>query len=175
MHSGEELVIHGTAFDVPSNNYEDFNQELDQNKLGAKLIQKNPLKGSLREYQYYDSRFLVLNFVDRKHAKAKNFRVNLACLKATPEHYRVFVWKWLYGAIAAGILAILSVYLTTLQSVRPEYGLAAASITLSTSLICLLTFIYQKRDEYIFRTVSYKQLTLTTNFQHCISLWSTYH
>lgn len=148
----EEVIITGAIFDVPADNYEEFDQELNPANLGDKLIQKNPLKATVREYQYYTSEYLLLNFVDKKNAKVKKFRVNLACLSSDPEHNKVIVWKWLYIALAAGILAILCLFLAALQTVKLEYCIITGTITLTAALICALIFIYLMRDEFIFKS-----------------------
>jgi len=147
----EEVIIADTAFDVPTDNYEEFDQEIDPAKLGNKLIQTNTLKGTVREYQKYASRHLLLNFIEKKNAKAKKFRVNLAWLSSEPEHNKVIVWKWLYGALAAGTLTGLCIFLAIKQIVDLEYCILAGTISLTTALICALIFIYLMRDEYIFK------------------------
>ncbi len=152
MQNNEEVIIADAAFDVPADNYEDFDHELDPKKLGEKLIQTNPRKGSLREYQFYASDHLLLNFVDKKHAKEKKFRVNLAYLSSEPEHNKIIVWKWLLNALAAGALAVLCLFLAISEAVKLEYCIVAGTITLTAALICSLIFIYQIRDEFIFKS-----------------------
>jgi hypothetical protein len=148
----EEVIISDTAFDVSADNYEDFDQEINPAKLGKKLIQTNTLKGSVRKYQFYASRHLLLNFVEKKNARIKNFRVDLAWLSSEPEHSKVIVWKWLYFAIAAGSLAGLCLYLALAQIIELRYCVVAGTITLTTTLIFFLIFIYLMRDEYIFKS-----------------------
>ena len=149
----DEVIISAAALDVPAENYEEFDQQIDPAKLGEKLTQKNPLKGSIREYQYYASDYLLLSFIEKKHARVKKFRVNLACLSTEAEHNKVFVWKWLYSAISAAVLTILCLLLAaTLQAINPLYFSIAGTISFTAALICLLIFIYQKRDEYIFKS-----------------------
>ena len=149
----EEVIISNAVFDAPpADNYEEFDHEIDPDKLAEKLIQKNTLKGSCREYQLYKSDYLLLNFVEKKRAKAKEFRVNLACLTSEPEHYKVIVWKWLYRALGAGALAILSLYLGISETVKAEYCLLAVIITITAALICSLIFIYLMRNEFIFKS-----------------------
>jgi hypothetical protein len=147
----QEVIIAGAAFDVAGDNYEEFDQELDPAKLGDKLIQTNPLKGSVREYQFYTYEHLLVNLVEKKNAKAKKFRINLACLSSEPEHNKIIVWKWLYYALAAGALAILCLFLAISQTAKLEYCTIAGTITLTTALICILVFIYLMRDEYVFK------------------------
>jgi len=148
----EEVIIANALLDVQTDNYEEFEQEIDPAKLGKKLIQTNTLKGTCREYQLYTSNYLLLNFVERKHAKEKKFRVNLACLTSEPEHNKVIVWKWLYWALAAGALVGLSLYLGLSETVKPLYCLLAGTIAMTISLISSLIFVYLMRDEFIFKS-----------------------
>jgi len=148
----EEVIIANALLDVQADNYEEFEQEIDPAKLGEKLIQTNTLKGTCREYQLYRSNYLLLNFVERKHAKEKKFRVNLACLTSEPEHNKVIVWKWLYWALAAGALAGLSIYLGVSETVKPLYCLLSGTIAVTISLICSVIFVYLMRDEFIFKS-----------------------
>lgn len=148
----EEVIISGTFTDVPADNYEEFDYEIKPDKLGNKLLQSNPLKGSVREYQLYDGDHLLLNFVEKKNASEKKFRVNLAWLSAEPEHHKIIIWKWLYGALASGLLACIFLYLAIAQNIKLEYSIPGGTITLTATLICTLIFIYLIRDEYIFRS-----------------------
>jgi hypothetical protein len=148
----EEVIIANALLDVPADNYEEFEQEIDPAKLGEKLIQTNTLKGTRREYQLYTSNYLLLNFIERKHAKEKKFRVNLAWLASEPEHNKVIVWKWLYWAFAAGAVAGLSLYLGISETVKPLYCLLAGTIAVTISLISSLIFVYLLRDEFIFKS-----------------------
>jgi hypothetical protein len=148
----EEVIIANAMIDVPSDNYDEFDNEIDPAKLGAKLLQSNTLKGTRREYQIYASNFLLLNFIEKKRAKAKQFHVNLAWLSPEPEHIRVIVWKWLYLSLAAAVLTGLSIYLGISETVKPLYCLVAGTITVTASLIFTLIFVYLMRDEYIFKS-----------------------
>lgn len=148
----EEVIIADTAFDVPTDNYDEFDHEIDPARLGNKLRQENNLKGSIREYQFYSDKYLLLNFIEKKSVKAKYFRVNLACLSSEPERNRVINWNWLYAAFTAGALSGLSLYLAISQTVKLEYCAIAGSITLTAALIFFLIFIYLMRDEYIFKS-----------------------
>ncbi len=148
----EEVIIANALLDVPADNYEVFEQEIDPAKLGEKLIQTNTLKGTRREYQLYTSNYLLLNFIERKHAKEKKFRVNLALLTSEPEHNKVIVWKWLYWAFTAGAVAGLSLYLGISETVKPLYCLLAGTIAVTISLISSLIFVYLLRDEFIFKS-----------------------
>ena len=148
----DEVTIANAMLDVPADNYEEFNPEIDPAKLGDKLVQKNVLKGTCREYQLYASNYLLLNFVEKKRAKEKKFRVNLACLSSEPEHNKIIVWKWLYWALGAGALAGLSLYLGISQTVKPEYCLVAGTITVTAALIFSLIFVYLLRNEFIFKS-----------------------
>lgn len=147
-----EVILANEMLDVPLDNYEVFNPEINPARLGEKLIQKNTLKGTCREYQVYASNYLLLNFVEKKRAKEKRFRVSLAWLSSEPEHNKIIVWKWLYWAIGAGALAGLSLYLGISETVKPEYCLLAGTITVTAALICGLIFIYLMRDEFIFKS-----------------------
>lgn len=150
--SDEEVIFSSAGFDATSDNYEEFEQELDPAKLGDKLVQTNTLKGTHREYQRYAPSYLLLNFVERERAKAKDFRVNLAWMKSEPEHNKVIVWKWLYWALGAAALAGISIYLGVSETVKSEYSLIASAITITAALIFILVFIYQMRDEFIFKS-----------------------
>ena len=147
-----EVILANAILDVPLDNYEEFNPEIDPARLGEKLIQKNTLKGTSREYQLYASNYLLLNFVEKKRAKEKKFRVSLAWLSSEPEHNKIIVWKWLYWALGTGALAGLSLYLGISETVKPEYCLMAGIITVTAALICGLIFIYLMRDEFIFKS-----------------------
>jgi hypothetical protein len=152
MQQNEEVILAGAALDVHSDNYEEFDQEIDPGKLGKKLIQSNPRKGSIRRYQHYAEKHLLLNFIEKQNAPEKKFRVNLACLSSEPEHNKIITWKWLYRALAAGALAGLFLFLASTDAIRLDYSIVAGTITLTTALICFLIFIYQMRDEYIFKS-----------------------
>jgi len=148
----EEVIFTSAVYDVHADNYEEFDQEIDPAKLGEKLVQTNTLKGTRREYQLYGGNHLLLNSVERERAKEKHFRVNLACITSEPEHNKVIVWKWLYAALGAGVLAALGVYLGISETVKPVYSLVAGTITVTASLICALIFVYLMRDEFIFKS-----------------------
>jgi hypothetical protein len=148
----EEVILANAMFEVPADNYEEFDKEIDPAKLGAKLLQSNTLKGTRREYQFYASDHLLLNLVERERAKEKHFRVNLAWLSSEPEHNKVIVWKWLYWALAAGALAGLSLFLGLSETLTPLYCLVAGTIASTASLICGLIFLYLMRDEFIFKS-----------------------
>ncbi len=152
MEDNREVIFASAVFDAPADNYEEFDQEIDPDKLGEKLIQTDTLKGTCREYQLYTSSYLLLNFVERKRAKAKQFHVNLAWLTPEPEHNKVIIWKWLYLSLAAGVLAGLSIYLGISETVKPLYCLLAGTITVTAYLIFSLIFIYLMRDEFIFKS-----------------------
>ena len=153
IQDNEEAIIAATAVDVhDADNYEEFDQELKREKLGEKLIQINPQKGSIRKYQLYASRHLLLNFVEKKKASEKSFRVDLAWLSSEPEHHKFIAWKWLFGALAAGAFAGLFLFLTLTDVVKIEYGIIAITIALTTTLILFLTFIHLMRDDYIFKS-----------------------
>ena len=149
----EEVIFTSAVYDVHADNYEEFDQEINPAKLGKKLVQTNPLKGTRREYQLYGSNHLLLNSVERERAKEKHFRVNLACLTSEPVHYKVIIWKWLYAALGTGVLAALSFYLGISETVKPVYSLVAGTVTVTASLICALIFVYLMRDEFIFKSL----------------------
>jgi len=148
----EEVIIAGVGFDVPTDNYDEFDHEIDPARLGKKLRQENPLKGSVREYQFYTDTHLLLNFVEKKHARAKFFRVNLACLSPEPERNRLINWNWLYAALAATALAGLCLFLAIQDIVRVEYCAIAGTVFITAALIFFLIFIYLMRDEFIFKS-----------------------
>lgn len=148
----EQVIIAGPAFEVSTDNYEEFDQEIDAAKLGDRLVQANPLKGSVRKYQFYSDNHLLLNFTEKKNAKEKEFRVNLACLNSEAEHYKIFVWKWLHAALAASTSAGIFLYLALAQTIRLEYCIIPGTISLTAAIIFSLIFVYQMRDEYIFKS-----------------------
>lgn len=155
MQDNDEIIIESSAFvaaDVSPDNYEEFDQELDPSKLGEKLVQENVLKGTVREYQLYASKYLLLNFIEKKKAPEKKFRINLSYISAEPEHNRVIVWNWLYGALAATALLGLFIYFAIYEVINLEYCLLGGAITLTIAAICTLLFVYLLRDEYIFRS-----------------------
>lgn len=147
-----EVSIANAMLDVPLDNYEEFDQEIDPAKLGEELIQTNTLKGSCRKYQLYTPSYLLLNFTEKKRAKEKKFHVNLAWLSSEPEHNKVIVWKWLYWAFAAFAISGLSLYLGISETVKPAYCLVAGTITVTAALICFLIFVYLIRNEFIFKS-----------------------
>ena len=152
MHDEDEIIISGAPLDVPSDNYDEFDQEFDTAKLGEKLVQENTLKGTRREYQLYAPNYLLLSFVEKKNAQPKKYRINQAYLSSEPEHYKVIVWNWLYGALAAGVLTVLFISLAVYERLSLEFCFVAGSIALTITLICTLIFVYLQRDEYIFKS-----------------------
>jgi len=148
----EEVIIASDGLDVPTDNYEEFDQEIDPTKLGEKLTQINRLKGTYREYQRYAYNYLFLNFTEKKNKVEKNYRVNLAWLSSEPTHNKVIVWKWMVFTILSTLLTGGSFYLMNEEIFNPDYCLIAGIITLSSTLIFLLIFIYCMRDEYIFNS-----------------------
>lgn len=148
----EEVIIANAIFDAPADNYEDFDQELDPAKLGEKLIQTNTLKGTVREYQYYSSNHLLLNLVKKKKSEEKKFRVNLAWLSSEPVHIKIIIWKWLYGALTFTALMGLFIFLTNDGTLEITSGAVLSTASLTAALILFLIFIYQMRNEYIFKS-----------------------
>lgn len=148
----EEVIIANAIFDAPADNYEDFDQELDPAKLGEKLIQTNTLKGTVREYQYYSNNYLFLNLVKKKKSEEKKFRVNLSWLSSEPEHIKIIIWKWLYGALASTALMSLFIFLTYNGTLEMTFGAVLSTASLTGALILFLIFIYQMRNEYIFKS-----------------------
>ena len=148
MHN--EVIIASAAYDVPVDNYEEFDLEIDKSKLGDKLVQSNTLKGTAREFQFYSDSHLLLNLVKKKNAKADKFRVDLAWLSSEPVHNKVIVWKWLFAALASAVSMGLFIFLAIQETIKSEYSIVAGTVSLTAALIFLLIFIYQIRDEYIF-------------------------
>jgi hypothetical protein len=148
----EEVIIGSAVYDVPADNYEEFDQEIDPAKLGEKLVQSNTLKGTRRQYQLYGANHLLLNLKEKERAQEKQFCVNLAWLSSEPEHNKVIVWQWLYAALGAAALASLFVFLSVSEILAPIYGMIAGSITITATLICALIFVYLMRDEFIFKS-----------------------
>ena len=148
----EEVIIASDILEVPSDNYEEFDQEIDPARLGEKLIQENKFKGTRREYQAYASNYLFLNFTEKKKEAVKSYRVNLAWLSAEPVHNKIIVWKWLYLALLSTLLTAGCIYLSIEQIINPDYCLIAGIITSTIALIFFLIFIYCIRDEYLFES-----------------------
>lgn len=148
----EQVIISDTVFDVPADNYEEFDQELDAEKLGQSLIQANTLKGTRREFQFYADDNLLLSLQTKKKSIAKKYRVNLAWFSSEPEHNKVIVWKWLYGAIASCLLMALSIFFTLNNTIDFIYGAVATTVLITAMLISILLFFYHMRDEYIFKS-----------------------
>jgi hypothetical protein len=150
----EEIIIANAILDAPADNYEDFDQELDPAKLGEKLIQSNTLKGTVREYQYYSNSHLLLSLVKKKKSEEKKFRVNLAWLSPEPVHIKIIIWKWLYGALASTTLMGLFIFLINNGTLEITFGAVLSTASLTAALILFLIFIYQIRNEYIFKSYS---------------------
>jgi hypothetical protein len=148
MNSENEVIISGIPLDVPSDNYEEFDQEIDPAKLGNKLVQHNTLKGTEREFQLYSDTHLLLNVKSKK--KQQDYRVNLAWLAVQPKHNKVIIWKWLYSSLAAAALTCLFIFLAVQDILKLEYSAVAGTVSLTASLILGLIFIYKMQDEFIF-------------------------
>ncbi|HEB83056.1 MAG TPA: hypothetical protein ENJ11_09380 [Gammaproteobacteria bacterium] len=146
----EEVVISDVSLDVSTDNYEEFDQEIQPALLGESLEQNNTLKGSHRRFQFYRSNYLLLDITDKKNAPEKKFHLNLAWLSAEPEHHKHIVWKWLVSSLTALLATGLFFYLYYAQILPAIYGLTGGVLSLSGSLIFALIFIYQMRDEYVF-------------------------
>lgn len=144
------VIMEGAMFDLPTDNYEEFEQHIEPSRLGKKLVYKNSLKGTSREYQFYAAQDLLLNFVEKK--KAKKFRINLAWLSPEPVHNKIIEWQWLYYALATFALSGLCLYLGIAQIIKLEYCAGAGAILLTAACISTLIFIYLMRDEFIFRS-----------------------
>jgi len=148
MNSEDEVIISGIPLDVPSDNYEEFDQEIDPAKLGDKLIQHNTLKGTEREFQPYSDTHLLLKVKNKK--KQQDYRVNLAWLSAQPRHNKVIIWKWLYAGLGAAALTGMFIFLAVEDILKLEYSAVAGTVSLTASLILILIFIYKLQDEFIF-------------------------
>ena len=148
MTSANEVIISGIPLDVPSDNYEEFDQQIDPAKLGSKLVQQNTLKGTQREFQPYADSHLLLTV--KKNKKQRDYRVNLAWLSPQPKHNKVIIWKWLYAALGAAAVTGLFIFLAAQDILKLEYGAVAGTVSFTASLILMLIFIYKMQDEYIF-------------------------
>ena len=148
MTSENEVIISGIPLDVPSDNYEEFDQKIDPAKLGNKLVQQNTLKGTEREFQSYSDTHLLLKVKSKK--KQQDYRVNLAWLSPQPKHNKVIIWKWLYFSLAAAALTGLFIFLAVQEILKLEYSAVAGTVSLTASLILGLIFIYKIQDEFIF-------------------------
>ena len=147
-----EVIFTSATFDVSVDNYEEFDQVIDSEKLGKKLVQTNVLKGTNREYQRYGSKYLLLNIKEKKNSAANKFLVNLAWLTSNTEHNKVIAWKWLSYALAAATVASLCFYIGISETIKLEYSIVSGTITLTAAIIFALLFIYQSHDEYIFKS-----------------------
>lgn len=145
-----EVIIASAACDVPADNYEEFDMEIDPKKLGDKLVQTNSLKGTVREFQLYSDSHLLLSLTKNKKTGTKEFRVNLNCLSSEPVHHKVIPWQWLFAALSSAVLTVLLVFFTINETLPPEYGIIAATVATTAAVIFSLIFIYQMRNEYIF-------------------------
>lgn len=150
MHDEDEVIIASAAYDVPVDNYEEFDQKIDAKKLGDKLLQRNTLKGTVRQLQFYSDKHLLLSIVKKKNAEAEKFRVNLACLSSEPIHQKIIVWKWLFAALLAATFSGLFMFFAINETIKQEYSVVAGTVLLTAALILSLIFIYQMRNEYIF-------------------------
>jgi len=148
----EEVILAGDPFDMPTDNYEEFDQQIDTSNLGKKLVQVNTLKGTIREYQFYAAHDLLLNFIEKKNAPEKKFRFNLAWVSPDPKHNKVIIWKWLFGALGAFTIACLCLYLAAKNIVPLEYCGVGGLVSVTLACISTLIFIYHMRDEYIFKS-----------------------
>lgn len=140
------------AFDVPTDNYEEFDSEIDPAKLGDKLIQSNTLKGTIREFQYYANNYLMLSLVKNKKTKPQKFRVNLAWLSSEPVHNKVIIWKWFFSAIASAALMSLFIFFAINETIELKLSIVAGTISLTALLIFSLIFVYNMRNEFIFKS-----------------------
>lgn len=152
MEEYEEVIVAGSAADVSTDNYEEFDLEINPEKLGETLVQKNTLKGTFRQFQFYARNNLLLNIIDKKSAPEKKFQINLAWLSAEPQHNKIVIWKWLAIAICCAIASGAIAYMATQEMLKLEYCYVIGSITTSLTLVFILLFIYCMRDEYIFKS-----------------------
>ncbi|VAW55240.1 hypothetical protein MNBD_GAMMA06-1027 [hydrothermal vent metagenome] len=152
MHHEDEIILANAALDATTDNYEEFDQKIDPAKLGDKLIQKNTLKGSARKFQYYANNHLLLSRIKSKKAKIEEFRVDVAWLSSEPVHSKVVAWKWLSGALASAALAAMFIFFSMNETIDLKYSIIVSTISLTAALIFLLIFIYQIRNEYIFKS-----------------------
>lgn len=150
MHDEDEVIIAGAAYDVPADNYEEFDQKIDAKKLGDTLLQRNTMKGTVREFQFYSDSYLLLSIVNRKNAKAKKFRVNLDCLSSEPIQQKIIIWQGLFAALLAAALSGLFIFFAVNETIKPIYSIVAGTVSFTTALIFSLIFIYQMRNECIF-------------------------
>jgi hypothetical protein len=148
----EEVIIASDALDVPADNYEEFDLEIDSNRLGDKLIQENSFRGTHRQFQFYAKNYLFLSIFESKKSSEKNYRVNLPLLSSEPIHNKVIVWKWLLFTLLTALLTGCSIFLAIEKIINPDYCLMAGIITSSLTFIFFLAFIYYMRDEYIFES-----------------------
>lgn len=152
MEEYEEVIVAGPAADVSTDNYEEFDLEINPDKLSDTLIQKNALKGTNRRFQFYARNNLLLNIIDKKGTPKKQYQINLAWLSAEPQHNKVIIWKWLIIAICCALISGATAYMATQEMLKLEYCYVIGSINTSLALVFTLFFIYCIRDEYIFKS-----------------------
>lgn len=151
MSETDEEVIVANAVLGGHENYEEFDQQIDADKLGEKLVQTNRQKGSLRELQLYDHRYLLISDGDIDGANTRKYRVNLSWVSAEPTHERFIDWKWLYLSIAMGSITSVFVILAVLGELTMDYAMIGGTISLTLTALTTLIFLYRRRDEFTFR------------------------
>ena len=149
----EQVIIESAGgFDTTSDNYEEFDQELDPAKFGKKLCNSNVMRGSYNELQLYDTTHLFVRNRAKKHSPEKSYRVNLAWCSPEPEHFRLVVWKWLYISIAFFVLLAVDIILGAREVIPMMPAIYAGIPLLTLATIFLLVFFYCQRDEFIFHS-----------------------
>ncbi len=148
----EEVIVASAAYDVPTDNYEEFDQEIDPAKLGDKLVQSNSQKGLLREFQIYDRSHLLVSDGDITGDDVSHYRVNLAWVDAEPKHLKLIDWNWLYAALFFGTITATFVILAITQNLTMDYSMIGGTISFTITMLATLIFIYKLRDEFTFQS-----------------------
>lgn len=151
--NNEEIIIVESVYDVPSDNYDDYELEIDPDKLGRCLRQTNTLKGSSREIQFYGDSHLLMRHKESKNAEEKNFRLSLSWLSSEPVHNKVIVWRWLVLSLLFFSMIVAVIIFERSGLIDTQMSLIISIPCFSLASILLLIFLYTMRDEFIFHSL----------------------
>ena len=150
----EELDING---DLTPNNYEEFDDKIDQRQLGELFVQASRLRGIRRSFQLYRNAHLFQVFDWYRDRNKRKFRINLACLSARPERKTVLEWKWLTTALATAIWSVILIYTAsftriadTIPALQALHLVSAGVLMGTITVIALLLFTYYRQDKTVF-------------------------
>jgi hypothetical protein len=148
--ASEDVIVVGAAYDTPSDNYEEFDEQLVPEKLGERIIQTNVMRGSYRAAQFYDGRYLLIRQRDKQKAPEKSYRINLAWCSPDPVHFRQTPWKWFYASAFIFAMIAFDIFLAYKEVISLEWAAYIGTPALTLAIIFMLVFFYYRRDEYIF-------------------------